>query len=92
MDVFYKIQAILNLLEEVVWVYSTAPDNLRQACQSLYDELRPFIYEDIGFTEILSIGDDSIIMINGLAESMADEWRKKLVSNWYDLKKTILVG
>jgi hypothetical protein len=50
------VQAVLNLLEESIWVYSWIDNqDFTDACQSLYDDVREVIFSDVGFLTLLEI-------------------------------------
>lgn len=86
MDTMLKtIQAVLNLLEAAIWVYSWIDDqNFVDACQSLYDEVRPIIFEDEGFATVYSIRLEKLqTIVNGypaVADKPPPNWLAELMS------------
>jgi len=86
MDTMLKtIQAVLNLLEAAIWVYSWIDDlDFVNACQSLYDEVRPIIFEDEGFATVYSIKLEKLqAIVNGypaVADKLPPNWLAELLS------------
>lgn len=86
MDTMLKtIQAVLNLLEAAIWVYSWVDDqDFVDACQSLYDEVRPIIFEDEGFAAVYSIKLEKLqAIVNGypaVADKLPPNWLAELLS------------
>lgn len=73
------IQAVLNLLEESIWIYSWIDSqDFTGACQSLYDEVREVIFNDVGFLTVLEIEPAKLQAIIRYYPQAAD----KLQPNW----------
>ena len=73
------VQAVLNLLEESIWIYSWIDSqDFTNACQSLYDEVRDVIFSDVGFLTVLEIDPAKLQAIIKYYPQAAD----KLQPNW----------
>lgn len=88
MEGLRKVQAVMNVLEEQLWVYSDHDEKLKPACQVLFDKLHEVIYEDLGFAEIINWGDDMLMDIVCLPSDI--EWHNRLIVAWFELKASIL--
>lgn len=82
MDTMLKtVQAVLNLLEESIWVYSLIDSqDFTNACQSLYDEVRDVIFHDVGFATVLSIEPAKLQAIVKYYPQAADKLRPTWLS------------
>lgn len=73
------VQAVLNLLEESIWVYSWIDSqDFTDACQSLYNDVREVIFSDVGFLTLLEIDPAKLQAIIKHYPQAAD----RLQPNW----------
>lgn len=79
------VQAVLNLLEESIWVYSWIESkDFTDACKSLYDEVREVIFNDVGFLTVLEIDPAKLQAIIEYYPQAADKlqptWLSQLIT------------
>lgn len=87
------IQAVLNLLEESIWVYSWIESkDFTDACQSLYDEVRDVIFSDVGFLTVLEIDPAKLHAIIRYYPQAADKLQPTWLSELIAAYNTMLLA